>query len=136
MKRKISLILSVILICTFVFQTIIFASDVSVLNNNTFSTSTSFTINDVGKAAVVYEYDGYTGITTGATIDILIEKRSFLVFWNEVLTDTITVNEEYYIDELVFHLTEQGTYRCTVTYTVSGTAGADDVITFEDTKSW
>ena len=136
MKRNLSLILALVLLLTFVFQTIAFAGDVSTYNNNTLSTSTSFTISSVGKAVVMYSYDGYTGITTGATITIVLEKRNFLFFWNEVLTDTVTVNGEYHIDELVCHLTETGTYRCTVTYVVSGTAGADDVLTFEDTASW
>ena len=136
MKRKISLILAIILICTFVFQILAFASDISTYNNNTATTSTSFTISSAGKAVVYYEYFGYTGIATGATIEIILEKRSFLLFWNEVLTDTITVSGENCADALVCHLTEKGTYRCTVKYTVSGTAGADDVITFQDTASW
>ena len=136
MKRKVSLILAIILIFMLVFQTLIFASDISTYNNNTASTSTSFRISDVGKAVVTYSYDGYTGITTGATIKIVIEKRSFLVFWNEVVTDIVIVSGEYYLDEMVCHLTEKGTYRCTVTYTVSGTAGADDMLTFQDTASW
>ncbi|MBQ7290151.1 MAG: hypothetical protein IJW76_00300 [Clostridia bacterium] len=125
-----------VLLLTFVFQTIAFAGDVSTCNNNTLSTSTSFTISSVGKATVTYSYDGYTNIATGATITIVLEKRNFLFFWNEVLTDTVTVNEERYLDALICHLTEKGTYRCKVTYVISGTAGADDVITFEDTASW
>ena len=136
MKRKVSLILAIILIYTFVFQTAVFANNASTYNNNTGVVSTSFVISSAGKATVTYEYDGYTGITTGATIEIIIEKRSFLFFWNEVLTDTVTVYEEHYLGSLVCHLTETGTYRCTVTYTISGTAGADDVLTFQDTASW
>jgi putative cell wall-binding protein len=136
MKRNISLILALVIIFIFVFQTFAFANDASTYNNNTLSTSTSFTISSAGKAVVYYEYFGYTGIATGARIEIILEKRSFLLFWNEVLTDTITVSGENCADALVCHLTEKGTYRCTVTYTVSGTAGADDVITFQDTASW
>lgn len=136
MKRKISLILSVVIILMLVFQSFAFASDISTYNNNTAVTVTSFVISNAGKSTVTYEYDGYTGITTGATIKIVIEKRSFLLFWNEVITDTVTVYEEHYAGALVCHFTEKGTYRCTVTYTVSGTAGADDVLTFQDTASW
>lgn len=136
MKRKISLILALLLLYTFIFQTLVFANNTSTYNNNTAVVSTSFVISDVGRATVGYEYDGYTGITTGATITIVLEKRNFLFFWNEVLTDTVTVQAEYYADELVCHLTERGTYRCKVTYVISGTAGADDVLTFEDTASW
>ena len=136
MERKISLILALVLICIFTFQTFAIASNISTFNNNTAISSLTFTISDVGKATVLYEYEGYEGITTGATINILIEKRNLLFFWSEVLTDNITVNEESYVDTMVFHLTEKGTYRCTVTYTVSGTAGPDDVLTMQDTASW
>ena len=136
MKRKISLILALVLICAFCFQTIVSASNISTYNNNTFTTSTIFSLSSVGKAVVYYEYEGYEGITTGATINILIQKRNFLIFWTDVIDETITLTGVGHEDELVYHFTEQGTYKCTVTYRVSGTGGEDDVITYERTESW
>ena len=78
----------------------------------------------------------YTGITTGATITIKIEKRTLLLFWSDVIEDTITVVGQRYFDELYYQLEDKGTYRCTVIYNISGTGGADDVIPFEDTVKY
>ena len=117
-------------------QASILASDISLLNNNTSSTSTGFSISSTGKATIVIDYMGYPEVTTGATINITIEKRNLLFFWNDVITDTITVQGYRYDDELYYQLEDSGTYRCTVEYVISGTGGADDVITFEDTASY
>ena len=136
MKKKICLVLSLVFILSMVFQTIVLANDIMPLNNNTHLTSTDFHISDSGKATVDVQYNGYPNITTGATITIKIEKRNLLVFWNEVVYDTLTVTGDYYYDSLDYQLEKSGTYRCTVVYTVSGSGGADDVITFEDTASY
>ena len=79
MKRK----LCIILICVMMMAIIpksVFASDISLFNNNTAMDSTTFTITASGEARVSYEYDGYEGITTGAEITIKIEKRNFLFY--------------------------------------------------------
>ena len=136
MKRKISLVLSLVIIIMAICQASILASDISLLNNNTSSTSTGFSISSTGKATIVIDYMGYPEVTTGATINITIEKRNLLFFWNDVITDTITVQGYRYDDELYYQLEDSGTYRCTVEYIISGTGGADDVITFEDTASY
>ena len=78
MKRKLCLILSCILLLAAVIPTSVFASDVSLYNNNTMRNNTSFSITDSGEARVSYQYVGYEGITTGAEITIKIEKRNFL----------------------------------------------------------
>lgn len=97
---------------------------------------TSFTITDSGEARVAYQYEGYSDITTGAEITIKIEKRNFLFFWTDVVEETIVITGESYIGMYKYQLSKTGTYKCTVTYRVSGTGGADDVITFEDTKTY
>ena len=136
MKKNICLILSLVFILSFALQTAVLAVDIMPLNNNTALTSTSFHISDSGLATVNVKYNGYPDITTGATITIKIEKRTLLVFWNDVVSDTITVTGEYYHEALNYQLEKSGTYRCTVVYTVSGSGGADDVIPFEDTASY
>lgn len=136
MRKKICLILSLVFILSFALQTVVLATDVMPLNNNTALTRTAFNISESGKATVDIYYDGYPNITTGATITIKIEKRTLLVFWNDVVSDTITVTGEYYSDSWYYQLEKSGTYRCTVVYTVSGSGGADDVIPFEDTASY
>ena len=136
MKRKICLILSCILVLVAIIPTSIFASNASLYSNNTMRNNTLFSITDSGEARVTYQYVGYEGITTGAEITIKIEKRNFLIFWTDVVEETIVVAGESYDGTYGYQLSKTGTYKCTVTYRVSGTGGTDDVITFEDTKTY
>ena len=136
MKRKICLILSCIFILITIIQTSVFASDISLLNNNTSRTYTAFSITDTGEARVTYQYVGYENITTGAVITIVIEKRNFLFFWDEVDTEYLAFPDESYTGTYGYQLSSKGTYRCTVTYRIGGTGGPDDVLTFEDTDTY
>ena len=136
MKRKICLFLSFLVLLTAIFSTSVFASNTSLYNNNTMINNTSFTISDSGEARVSYKYEGYEDITTGAEITIKIEKRNFLFFWTDVVEETIVIAGESYTGIYKYQLSKTGTYKCTVTYIVSGTGGADDVITFEDTQTY
>ena len=136
MKRKICLILSCALLVMAIVPSFVFANDISLYNNNTSNNYTDFYITDSGEALVTYSYEGYNNITTGAEITIKIEKRNLLIFWNDIVEETIVVYGESYEDVYVYQLSKTGTYRCTVTYRVSGTGGADDVITFEDTATY
>lgn len=136
MKRKLALVLTFAFIATFICQFSLLASDISLYNNNTSSTATSFSITETGEAIVVVDFTGYSGVTTGATINITIEKRSFFFFWNDVMTETITVDTYRYDNEFHYQLEGKGTYRCTVEYIVSGSGGTDDVLTFEDTATY
>ena len=135
MKKKIYLILALVYILSFILQSAVLASDVMPLNNNTHLTSTAFHISSSGRATVDVKYNGYPNITTGATITITIEKRNLLVFWKDVINDSITVTGETYNNSIYYYLQSfgTGTYRCTVVYTVSGSGGADDVIPYEGT---
>ena len=136
MKRKLTIFVVFILIMTFACQSLVFATDISPYNNNTSTTTTTFNISTSGKANVHVNYMGYNGVTTGATISIKIEKRNLLLFWTDVVTETITVEAYRYDNNFYYQLEDSGTYRCTVEYVISGTGGADDVITFEDTASY
>lgn len=133
MKSKISIILVLTFIFVAVSQVYLLADDISLCNNNTATTLTAFTISDDGTANVYVNYSGYPNVTTGATINITIKKRNLLIFWKEVVSDSITVSGEYFFDEFYYQLEDKGTYKCNVEYIVSGTMGADDVIPFEDT---
>ena len=136
LKKKICLLLVLAFVFASVSQFSVLASDIMPLNNNTLAVNTNFIISDTGEAVVSVKYEGYPNITTGATISIKIEKRNFLFFWSDVVEDTIIVNDSYYVNVLRYQLEDTGTYRCTVEYVVSGTGGADDVLTFEDTKTY
>lgn len=136
MKNKFCLLLALIFIFSCGGQYSVLASDIIHRNNNTLTTITNFTISESGEALVVVQMLGYSNITAGATITIKIEKRNLLVFWSDIVEDTIVVNGSHYANELHYQLNKTGTYRCTVEYVISGTGGADDVITFEDTKTY
>lgn len=136
MKRKLCFALAMVCVLSWIFQITVWASDVSLFNNNTLATKTKFTISDTGEAIVTVNYEGYIDITTGATITIKLEKRSFLLFWNDIVEDVVVVDGDSYFNSFNYQLENTGTYRCTVEYVVSGTGGADDVLTFEDTKTY
>ncbi len=131
MKKKFCLLFVLLFVFANVAQISVLASDIMPLNNNTGLTKTRFVISDTGDAIVSVKYEGYPNITTGATITIKIEKRSLLLFWSDVVEEIITVNDSLYFNELHYQLEDSGTYRCTVEYVISGSGGADDIITYE-----
>ena len=133
MKRKLIAFIALMLVFVTTTQVVLLADEIMPLNNNTLATYTSFIISSSGEAIVVVDYEGYPNITSGATINITIKKRTLLLFWSEVVSDSITVSGEYYSNEFYYQLEDKGTYKCNVEYIVSGTMGADDVIPFEDT---
>ena len=136
MKRKISVFLVFTILLMNMFSVCSFASDITPRNNNTAATGTDFIINSDGLAYIACNYEGYSNITTGADIEIAIQKRNFLFFWNDVVRQTITVTGERFDEVYTCQLTSTGTYKCTVTYTVYGTAGEADVIPFERTVKY
>lgn len=136
MKRRKYIIMIMLLVVTVFVQNIVLADDISLLLNNTNFTTTSFSISNTGEAGVVTDFEGYPNVTTGATITIKIEKRNLLLFWSDVVEDTVTVVGDSYYKEHYYQLENKGTYRCTVVYTIAGTGGADDVLTFEDTAKY
>ena len=135
MKRKLSLILLVMMIFTMIFATYV-SAEVMPRYNNTLYTGTDFAITDDGRALVAVSCDGYTGVTTRITVSIRIEKRSFLLFWNEVVVDSHTVRATSIFETYEYQLSDKGTYRCTVTYSVSGSGGEDDTIMQEFTDTY
>lgn len=105
--------------------------------NNTSTIDTIFTINENGYAILTCNCRGYRGITTSIVVDSKIEKQSGSS-WVQVAgaswTDTSSL---YYCSkEHSIQLTSRGTYKATVTYTVSGSGGAADVIVAEIQKTY
>lgn len=136
MKRRISFVLALLIISTIGLNSLVFASDISLYNNNTAGMNSAFAISETGEAAVLLNYEGYPNVATGATITIKIEKRTLLLFWSDIVDETITVVGSSYFNELHYQLEDKGTYRCTVDYCVSGTGGEDDLWTFQDTAKY
>lgn len=141
MRKLLSILFAILFVTMFVFQIAVFADDVNkeqLRNNNTLRTDTIFLISPSGMASVYVEYVGYPNIATGATIEITIKKRFLLVFWTTEIEEEYVVYGESYDHTYQYDLSEygSGTYKCNVTYTISGSGGADDVIPFEDTASF
>lgn len=101
------------------------------LNHNTLQTSTRFSISEDGTAHIYLDYTGYRNITTGAQIDISLEKKE-KTGWTRIHQEMINLRGEYNHASLTYSLKEAGLYRCLVVYTVSGSGGIDDTIPFED----
>ena len=129
-------ILSLVLVFLTIFSVVVFpvsADDYVVMPcfNNVFEIDTGFSISTSGLAAIYVSYEGYDGITTGARIEIKLERKTWGLFWSEVDTWTRIPGTVYFSDEVTYQLTRTGTYRATVTYEIRGTAGESDTHTFQ-----
>lgn len=133
-KRAISfLIIFATIISIFSVTSLAAEQEEPTRNNNTAYTSTSFSITTSGIAQVYVKYTGYPNVTTGATIDIVIKKNTFLFFWSTVVDESYNIVGENYSHTYEYDISSNGsgTYKCFVTYTVSGTGGPDDVLDFD-----
>ncbi|MBQ8145387.1 MAG: hypothetical protein IJ039_01255 [Clostridia bacterium] len=105
--------------------------------NNTNTTVATFIADENGLATVTYTCRGYRGITTKIVVDTKIEK---LVgsSWEQVegasWTDESTLY--YCAKEHSIQLPTRGTYKATITYTVTGSGGVDDVIVREIERTY
>ena len=141
MKKIISVVFAMLFMAMFLFQTSVLADEAEkeqLRYNNTVDTYTNFSITSTGTANVKTRYTGIPNVTTGATIEITIKKRFLLVFWTTEIEEEYTVYGTNYDHTYQYDLTDygSGTYKCLVTYTISGSGGADDIVEFEDTASW
>lgn len=109
--------------------------------NNTTRASADPSVSSYGQLDVALSVDGIKGKANRIEVELYVEKRFLGVFWskvnigypNNIWTDA--VNNYMYRNTFSTQLPSSGTFRVTVTYTVSGTGGADDVITFTGTVS-
>ena len=110
--------------------------------NNTVDSDLSCTVNSSGLLQASMSVTGIKGKTSCIAVELYVQKRILGLFWkkvdigcpNNIWTDS-TTNTTY--SHVFSHsLTSTGTYRVTVTYTVSGSGGADDVITLTDTVTY
>ena len=137
MKKFLSLLLTVVFCVVLVLP--IYASNEGIMPcyNNTASAVVEFTISDTGSARVTCGYNGYYGITTNATVNCKIEKRT-LFWWSDVdgaeWTDYLEGSRSE-IQHLI-QLPKSGKYRLTYEITVYGSGGAPDVITGEIEKEY
>ena len=102
--------------------------------NNVISTSTSFTINNSGRATVSVVYTGIQGVTTRVMCKMYLEKKVLGLFWTRV--DLGNTNDEWIdtsteLDDVFSHsvqLSSTGTYRAIFFIAAGGTNGDNDIV--------
>ena len=117
-------------------------SKAAITFNNTISASMDCDVTTNGNLIVVMDVLGISGTTTQISVELYVEKRILGIFWKKVdigcanNTWTDSTASYTYSNICSFQLNSTGTYRVTVTYTVSGSGGTPDVITVRDTVTY
>ena len=133
--KKAFAILGIVSILAVVFAMSAYAAhDASPFINNAYRTVSQFVIDTDGTATVSAQYVGRTGLTSGATITMKIQK-SVSGSWvdveigqpNNTWVDTRTTATAKITH--TYTITQRGTYRALITYNISGTGGANDIFT-------
>ena len=110
--------------------------------NNATDADLSASISSNGLLNVSLSVMGIKGITTRIETALYVEKRILGLFWKRVnigCTDNVwydSTTNIYYNSVFSHSLSSGGTYRITVTYTVSGSGGASDIITMTNTVTY
>ena len=137
MKKIVTLVLCIAFLFG-TFNTVVFASSgnegIMPCFNNVGAVESSFTIID-GEAIVLVSYMGYPNITSEARITTMLQKRTLLFFWKDVI-EWVDVSYE---EDAMFehsHSVSSGTYRVKIKYEISGSAGGTDVIEDEIQDSY
>ncbi|MBR4636366.1 MAG: hypothetical protein IKO51_08400 [Clostridia bacterium] len=140
-KRFCTLALTLLLLAMSIAVPIKKAS-AAIMYNNVNQATLNCSVSSSGQLSADLLVTGIKGKTTRIEVELYVEKRFLLVFWsrvdigcpNNVWTDA--VNAVNYSHTFSTSLSSTGTYRTTVTYTVSGTGGSADVITLTDTVTY
>ena len=136
MKRTIAMLLSCLLLIGCIGLPVSAAETPEIMPyyNNVMKTSSSFSIDASGTGTVRASYAGLSGITESVTITIKIQKRSLGLIWtkvdigvpnNEIVVTSTNVNDTFIY---TIPLDTTGNYRAVISYTITGSAGADDTI--------
>lgn len=87
-----------------------------------------YALSDGGHASI--EYTGSDSFVR-ADVTVKVEKRFLLVFWNDVDEWSASSTDPYGSFYHLFALNGKGTYRATITLTITGSDGTVDTITDE-----
>lgn len=100
-----------------------YANNVNVCNAN-------LEINQYGHAIVAVGYYGYQGITSGATITVQMQKKFLGLFWRDVDGKywEYSSNEVSFEVSNTVQLSDKGTYRIVVNFSIYGSGGTTDNI--------
>ena len=136
MKKILSFTLTLLMLLLAVFPSYAANYDDQVMPcyNNTATTSFAFDFDEWGVGTIEFTCIGYYNVTTGITVETKIQKLNIRTYEWEDLDGGhwIVSTTNYYIsDSHLYQVMDIGTYRALVTFTTSGTGGADDVYTQE-----
>ena len=102
--------------------------------DNGYSAYSNFAITESGMAIVSLGYSGYVSETPSVRITTTLQKRSLLVFWNDV-TERVDVSTKSSDNFSHTYSVEDGTYRVKIRFEFSGVSGEKDVIEREHKAS-
>lgn len=111
----------------------------AMMYNNLTSANIYCSVNSSGELQALLSVSGIKGRTTQIHVELYVEKKILGLFWSRVdigYTNNVWVDSttnHTYSHSFITSLPSTGTYRTTVTFTVSGTGGSDDVIVKTDT---
>lgn len=135
MKRLTALMLCLVTLITATIT--VYADSIQPYSNNVNSTEVSFIISSSGNATVTCKYYGKSGITQNSEIVTKVQKKYGLI-WITVSggswTDTSTATN--FSKSHSVQLSDTGTYRAHVEFTISGSGGSDDKITKNVEKTY
>ena len=135
MKRFTALLLCLVTLITATIT--VYADSIQPFSNNVNSTEVSFIISSSGNATVTCKYYGKSGITKNSEIVTKVQKK-FGLIWITVSggswTDTSTATN--FSKSHSVQLSDTGTYRAHVEFTISGNGGSDDKITKNVEKTY
>lgn len=132
--------LAFVAIIAFSMATMVMADDYGITPyyNNTLTTQDTFRIDANGMVTFSFLCRGYRGITTKIEVESVIQKQvgsSWVDVEGACWTDESTTTH-YCTNEYTYQLSERGTYKSVVTYTVYGSGGEADVIVSEIEKTY
>ena len=131
MRRFLRALICVIIILSCLSTTAMAAeAGVTPRYNNTINANSKFQISN-DTAIIELFYYGYSGITTNVKVTTLLQKRTLWLFWSDVTewVDTSTASSDVFTH--TYSVSSGKTYRVQITYEISGSGGATDVITEE-----
>lgn len=109
-------------------------AEAAIMYNNTTDAYLSCSVNSNGQLQASMSVVGIKNKTTRIDIELYVEKRILGVFWSRVDIGypnniwTASTSNYSYSHTFTTNLPSSGTYKVTVTYTVSGSGGSDDII--------
>ena len=130
MKKITKTIVAILLIAILSMTNIVaFAADEGISPRLSHMANSSFVFSAIDNTGYVdVTYKGYDSFVR-ADLNVKVQKRFLLVFWNDVAEWNASSTEKYGLFSHTFDLNGSGMYRAKFTLTVTGNNGTVDTIT-------